>query len=507
MAANGFAVALLCFAMGAPLSIAGEYLVAPLKKPRFTASALLLGLGLYGALYAALLLLTARPICSLLFSLAFELVLVLVNNAKYKSLDEPFLYQDYDYFLDTLKFPRLFLPFLGWKSFLLAALGCLAAIGVLVAETPASSRLAPVGVGGAAALLISLSLPALWLGSRLAPGLSLNPLEDLRAAGFLPLLWLYGARARRRNIPESPLTTAPRLREPLPHLVAWQSESFFDARRLFAGVDPRLYANLDKFARSAFARGELTVPAWGANTSRTECAFLTGIPPADLDVAQFNPYQALRGSWRPFALPAALRSIGYRTVCVHPYYGEFYGRRKITPRLGFDEFLDIKDFVGARRDGPYVGDLALGEKIIELIEAATRPTFVFAISMENHGPLALEAILPEHARFYKTPPPAGCEELGVYLAHVERCDQTLGLLYAYFSASPPLSFCFYGDHPPIMPACYQAFSPPPPATPYFCWSNRLPGDGKPRAETAANLALFWLRSLAANRSKSEGAPE
>ncbi|MBD5608515.1 MAG: LTA synthase family protein [Desulfovibrio sp.] len=452
--------------------------------------------GLWGVAYAIMLLVTGRPLCSLLFALAMETILVLVSVAKYKSLREPFLYQDYDYFLDTLRFPRLFLPFLGVKSFLLAVAGCLLGVAALALEEPPAERWRLDGQAGSASLILIVSSAFLWLGNRRTREITLDPVADIKKFGFIPLLWIYGAENRKKELPESPFAVAKinRARE-LPHLVAIQSESFFDARAFFPGVKSELYANLEKFDSRSALWGELSVPAWGANTVRTEFAFLTGLAPSALGARGFNPYQSLARGWTPGSLPALLRRAGYQTIAVHPYFGQFYGRDRIFPRLGFDSFRDLKSFSRAPRNGPYIDDLALAETIIKIIAKASRPTFVFAISMENHGPLGLERIAPEHSLFYDSPPPDGCEELGVYLNHIKNCDRTLGVLYKAFSGRDPLSLCFYGDHIPILSDCYKVLSPPSGKTSYFCWRADREFNTSPRPEKAENLALKWLESL------------
>ena len=58
---------------------------------------------------------------------AFLLMLVLVNNAKFAALREPFVFQDYEYFTDAIRHPRLYIPFLGWWKFFGASAGFISA--------------------------------------------------------------------------------------------------------------------------------------------------------------------------------------------------------------------------------------------------------------------------------------------------------------------------------------------------------------------------------------------
>src|SRR5690606_4826345 len=127
--------------------------------------------------------------------------------------------------------------------------------------------------------------------------------------------------------------------EPLPDLVSVQSESFFDVRREFPEVQRSVLAQFDELCAQAVQYGELTVAARGANTVRSEFAFLSGVDVGTLGVHQFNPYRTLASSGKTATLPSYLRALGYRTVCIHPYHANFYRRDRVLPFLGFDEFI------------------------------------------------------------------------------------------------------------------------------------------------------------------------
>jgi phosphoglycerol transferase MdoB-like AlkP superfamily enzyme len=172
--------------------------------------------------------------------------------------------------------------------------------------------------------------------------------------------------------------------------------------------------------------GLLSVPAWGANTMRTEFAVLTGIGDQALGAHRFNPYRRVaRGGI--LALPHRLRALGYKTVCIHPYTVGFFGRDSVFPTLGFDRFIDIDGLPNAPHEGPYVADGAVARNIAEVLGAADRPTFVFAITMENHGPLHLERVSPaDMARLYRDPPPPGWDDLTLYLRHLANADRMFG---------------------------------------------------------------------------------
>ena len=148
--------------VGLILSVAIERFLHP--QPRFfrPGSAWLLHICLWCFCYALFILILGRPWCALVAVSAILITLTVVSNAKYKSLREPFIAQDYDYFLDTLSFPRLFLPFLGLKNFCLAALFFVLALLGFWTEEPPASRFSLQGqLGGALVLLLGTAV-LLW---------------------------------------------------------------------------------------------------------------------------------------------------------------------------------------------------------------------------------------------------------------------------------------------------------------------------------------------------------
>ena len=160
MHSHPFALPLLLALAGAILSIVAEKIcIVPKSAREGMRGPFLLRLGVWFWAYASILLVTGRPIFSLALALALFVTLILVNNAKYESLKEPFIFQDYDYFLDTIRCPRLFLPFFGVKAFLLASLIIGAALALFLWEEPPKTRFAPSGQLGLCVFLAGCGFP------------------------------------------------------------------------------------------------------------------------------------------------------------------------------------------------------------------------------------------------------------------------------------------------------------------------------------------------------------
>jgi phosphoglycerol transferase MdoB-like AlkP superfamily enzyme len=507
--------------IGLALSIAIEQLLSPrpplLGRPW---RAWAIHIGIFVGFYAVELLIFQRPYFVSAMVLLGVLLLVLVSNAKAHSLREPFIYQDFEYFLDALKHPRLYLPFLGVGRAAAALVAFIAAVYVgLMIEPAITQTILTTTFLQICATLFVFAVLLVMIANTDALAVSFEPNNDLQGLGLLAFLMRYRREERKPievstfNSPFNGSTSPPK--NNLPNIIVVQSESFFDARRLFADFDPSVMHEWDKTLATAAASGRVGVAAWGANTVRTEFAFLSGLDPAALGVHRFNPYRKMAQQGVP-TLSSFLKKMGYRTICVHPYPASFYARDTVFPVLGFDEFIDVSAFAQADKFGPYIGDIALGEKVNAVLRASTQPTFIFVITMENHGPLHWEHVSAEEsAALFNKALPAGCESLAVYARHLRNANTMLGGLRSHLETSAtPSCLCWYGDHVPIMPTVYAALGEPSGATDFFIWSNvKNPQPSITRAvenTTIENLGIAMLNHAgfslpaAAKKTQTQG---
>lgn len=466
-------------------------------------AALCIHIGIWFLLFAFEIVLFQRTWFAVFNVLALLLLVVQVNNAKYHSLREPFIFQDFEYFIDVLKHPRLYLPFLGVARTLIIAAGFIGALYGGISFEP--SLFEWMSIKDFLILLISLLMfgfGLFWLGAKQKLPVIFDAETDLKQLGLLTSLWRYAEEERKDccfPLKDEFTESAQITPRKLSNLVVVQSESFFDARRLFSGIRTEVLQEFDAIKTSAVCHGQVEVPAWGANTVRTEFAFLSGLNAESIGVHRFNPYRKLAKQGIP-TLASFLKSFGYRTVCVHPYPASFYARDKVFPLLGFDEFIDIHSFNLANKTGPYIGDVALAEKVCGILEtSSTQAIFVFVITMENHGPLHLEKVLEGDVdRLYSTIPPEDCEDLTIYLRHLGNADRMAGMLRDRLDVLPGSNWlCWYGDHVPIMPKVYAATSSPSGRTDYLLWAKgrNNPGDKAHLDLKVENLSALLLQEM------------
>ncbi len=503
----------LPIAGGICLSFLIEQLLQPRPLPfwRRPLAALAIHVGLWLVLFALELSVFRRPWFAAANVLAILLFVVLVSGAKFHSLREPFIFQDFEYFSDALKHPRLYIPFLGWGRGLMAiAAFVLVMYAGMQAEPSLSVQVPVLELFRGVAAMVIFGSAFMWLGSRKKLPVTFDPETDLRQLGLMTSLWRYREEERASVSVSSAydaMDPVPQAIDALPNLVVVQSESFFDARRLFSGVRSDVLREFDTIKASAVCQGQLAVSAWGANTVRTEFAFLSGLGEESLGVHRFNPYRKLARQGVP-TIASFLKRLGYRTVCVHPYEASFYARDVVLPQLGFDELIDIQHFADVEKTGPYVGDVAVAEKVCALLKSASsQPIFVYVITMENHGPLHLEEVKDgDVTRLYTAPPPEGCEDLTIYLRHLSNADCMAGMLRDQLNGlSRPGWLCWFGDHVPIMPKVYSTMATPDGKTDYFIWEKGgTSGKGDQLDLKVENLSCLLLQNMGVARPRAHG---
>ena len=243
----------------------------------------------------------------------------------------------------------------------------------------------------------------------------------------------------------------------LPDIVVVQSESFFDPRILNGYQHAQITPNLDRLARHGVS-GALHVPTFGGGTIRTEFEVLTGLSLRYFQDLQF-PYLQLNAKVVP-GLVRTLRSNGYETVAIHGNDPSFWNRTSAFKAIGFDRFVSQSAFpAGTANDGQYMADRGMTDEILTQLKDSGPPQFLFAISIEAHGPYDTKPA--DAAERDAMPVPEGITgkdklELQNYLYHIHHADQELGRLADVLAKRErPTLLLFYGDHLPALTHTFQ----------------------------------------------------
>lgn len=243
----------------------------------------------------------------------------------------------------------------------------------------------------------------------------------------------------------------------LPDIVVVQSESFFDPRIMHGYENLDLTPNLHRLAQEGMS-GPLHVPTYGGGTIRTEFEVLTGLSLRYFSTMQF-PYLQLNSRVVP-SMVRTLRAHGYETVAIHGNDPAFWNRNTAFKALGFDRFVSQSSFPpDAPMDGKYMADSAMTDEIMAQLKDSGPPQFLFAISLEAHGPYDVP---PKNLAVRDAMPvPAVVDakdkvEVQNYLYHMQHADEELGRLAGLLAKrSRPTLLLFYGDHLPGLTEAYR----------------------------------------------------
>ena len=340
-----------------------------------------------------------------------------------------------------MRHPRFYFTAISMRERVALAIG--GPITLLALVWLSATDIAPhlVGFG-----LLSLSGGAIYLllAGPWPAAIGREPASErvLAAYGLIPPLLVYGLRWRGTLDPapcSAPLAPADPDGVPPEIIVIVQCESFADPVDL-TGEEHHALPGLDGARAQAWQWGDLGVSGFGAYTMRTEYGVLFGRGEAELGFRRYDPFLTAHGE-TSYALSARLGPLGYRALFVHPHDMRFYGRNRLMPAIGFDRLVGEESFAPPPPDGGrYVDDQTLGASIGDLIDAATGPTLIYAVTMENHGPWDKDRLT------------GSLGGLDAYLRHLRNSDAMLVALTQRLSrAGRPGLLVFFGDHRPSIP--------------------------------------------------------
>lgn len=202
--------------------------------------------------------------------------------------------------------------------------------------------------------------------------------------------------------------------------------------------------------------GYLLSPQFGGGTSNVEFEVLTGSSMSFLPSGSI-PYQQYIRQPVP-SLASYFQNIGYKSMGIHSYDGWFWNRDSVYKWLGFESFKSKEKFDNPEYKGTFISDNEVSRSIIGAVEESSRPMFIYAVTMQNHGsyddgryeenPIQAQGNLTDEAR----------NLLETYTHGVRDADQSLQMLIDHFERSDePTVIVFYGDHLPMLGLDYEVY--------------------------------------------------
>ncbi len=243
--------------------------------------------------------------------------------------------------------------------------------------------------------------------------------------------------------------------EQKPNIVVVMNESYADLKVIgdFKTTLPynKFFMSLDKNT----VRGDLIVSPFGGYTCNSEFEFLSGLSMGLLPMGG-TPYLQYINKKCSYFLPEYLKSIGYTTIALHPYFARCWNRNTVYPLMGFDKFISI-DNMGAYQDASkfeymrsYMSDNTSYSALINQFQTKKpdERLFIFNVTMQNHGGYTYGGYdFDNDVRI--TDMRGSYPQTEQYLSLIRRSDKAFEMLIDYFkSYSEPTVVVMFGDHQP-----------------------------------------------------------
>ena len=420
--------------------------------------------------FALMLILTGAPLVSQMVVVALMAALSMISNIKRKVLGEPLVFSDFALIGAVFQHPQFYFSAMRPGQIVILVGGLATLIVTLIVLS--SADFAPRLVGVVLALVAGVGLwRSLWNFRKALPARVPDPDADVQCHGLAASLLTYW-----QDWCQTP-DLSPCQDELIPGqsrqlVVVVQCESFTDPVELF-GQPALALQGLEAARRIAWQAGRLLVSGFGAYTMRTEYGVLFGRDERTLGTRRFDPFLTAHrdSSW---ALPNRLDHSEWARWFVHPHDMRFYGRHRIMPKAGFGALVGEDCFAPpAPHEGRYVTDAAITDQILELAQERTQAGFVYAVTIENHGPW----------------PPGKLDEPGASAPYLDLLSHSDAMLARLLEELPrigrPVTLCFFGDHRPSIPAV--SVPGPERSTPYVIL--RFAADGRPISGNGLGLDI------------------
>jgi phosphoglycerol transferase MdoB-like AlkP superfamily enzyme len=233
--------------------------------------------------------------------------------------------------------------------------------------------------------------------------------------------------------------------------------------------------------------GHVFSPEFGGMTANVEFEALTGFSNAFLPYGSI-PYQQYVRKPIP-SLATFFRGEGYAARALHPFSGWFWNRNEVYRAFGFEEFLTEDTMPPMEKRGVFASDDSLMREIMREGDAMDRPFFLFAVTLQGHGPYEANRYVENTIDIKGNLTDADRDTLATYAQGVREADQSLKMLMDWASnRDRETIIVLWGDHLPPLGSVYPntGYMPEPVATrkapldvmkrehetPLVIWSNK-----------------------------------
>lgn len=175
-----------------------------------------------------------------------------------------------------------------------------------------------------------------------------------------------------------------------------QLETFIDPTEInFLSFSEDPIPNFRKLSEE-YSSGYYKVPSVGAGTANTEFETITGMSLHYFGPGEY-PYKTILKETTCESAAYTLKNLGYGTHAIHNNEANFYARKSVFSKLGFDTFTSEEYMPDISDTTPmgWVKDHILTDEIFKAMESTEGPDYVYTISVQGHGDYPTEPMLEE----------------------------------------------------------------------------------------------------------------
>ncbi len=199
--------------------------------------------------------------------------------------------------------------------------------------------------------------------------------------------------------------------------------------------------------------GHVFSPEFGGMTANVEFEALTGFSNAFLPYGSI-PYQQYVRQPVP-SLATFFRGEGYSAMAMHPFQYWFWNRREVYKSFGFEEFRSEETLPPMEKRGIFASDEALTSEIMQAVDAANNPLFLFAVTLQGHGPYEPNRYVNNSVSINGPLSNSATEALTTYAQGVAEADESFARLIDWAKKRErDTVIVLFGDHLPPLGQVY-----------------------------------------------------
>ncbi len=249
-----------------------------------------------------------------------------------------------------------------------------------------------------------------------------------------------------RNLPETK-------EESHPNIIFLQLESFFDPELVnYLEISEDPIPTFRKLMKD-YSSGYFKVPSVGAGTANTEFETITGMSLHYFGPGEY-PYKSILQESTCESAPYVLKDLGYTAHAIHNNEANFYSRKSVFPRMGFDYFISEEYMVHEDDVNPlgWVRDRVLTEEIMKCLNATEGADYIYTVSVQGHGDYPDEPVLEDPQITVSGSPTYEQDcKWEYYVNQIREMDDFVAELVDELSEYPEdVVLVMYGDHLPTM---------------------------------------------------------